>query len=55
MCYNGFTIKINMYKYKSFKDGRCAHKKNGLRHLKVNKFIGVPLDGLKVEVRLDVI
>lgn len=27
MCYNGFTIKINLCKSKRFKDGRCTCKR----------------------------
>ena len=26
MCYIGFTIKINLFKYKIFKDGSCRYK-----------------------------
>ena len=26
MCYNGFTTKINLFKYKRFKDGKCRYK-----------------------------
>ena len=26
MCYNGFTIKIKLIKYKRFKDGRCRYR-----------------------------
>ena len=26
MCYNGFIIKINLFKYKRFKDGRCRYR-----------------------------
>ena len=25
-CYNGFTMKINFFKYKKFKGGGCAYK-----------------------------
>ena len=30
----GFTVKINLFKYKRFKDGRCRYKNTGSRHLK---------------------
>ena len=33
MCYNAFTIKINFFKYKRFKDGRCTYKTTGSSHL----------------------
>ena len=29
MCYNGFTIKIDLFKSKRFKDGRCTYKNAG--------------------------
>ena len=34
MCYNGFTIKKELFKYKRFKDGGCAHQITGPNHLK---------------------
>ena len=34
MCHNGFTMKINLSKYKRFKDGGCAYSENtGSSHL----------------------
>ena len=29
----GFTVKINLFKYKRFKDGRCRYNNTGSRHL----------------------
>ena len=29
----GFTVKINLFKYKKFKDGRCRYNNTGSRHL----------------------
>ena len=34
MCYNGFTIKDELFKYKRFKDGVCAYQITGSSHLK---------------------
>ena len=34
MYYNGFTIKNELFKYKRFKDGGCAHQITGSSHLK---------------------
>ena len=34
MCYNGFTIKIDLFKYKRFKDGGCAYENTGSSHFK---------------------
>ena len=34
MCYNGFTTKINLFKYKRFKDGKCRYKSIVSSHLK---------------------
>ena len=34
MCYNGFTIKDELFKYKKFKDGVCAYQITGSSHLK---------------------
>ena len=34
MCYNGFTIKINLFQYKRFKDWRCTDKTTGSSHFK---------------------
>ena len=34
MCYNGFTIKKELFKYKRFKDGGCAHQITGSNNLK---------------------
>ena len=31
---NLFTIQINLFKYKKFKDGGCAYKNTGSGHLK---------------------
>ena len=31
---NGFTIKIKLFRYKRFKDGRCAYKNTESSHLK---------------------
>ena len=33
MCYNGFTIKIYLFKSKRFNDGRCTYKNTGSSHL----------------------
>ena len=35
MCYNVFTIKIILFKYKRLKDGRCTYKNTGSSHLKI--------------------
>ena len=35
MCHNRFTIQIDLFKYKRFKDGGCAYKNTESRHLKV--------------------
>ena len=29
----GFTVKINLFKQKRFKDGRCRYKNTGSSHL----------------------
>ena len=34
MCYNGFTIVINLFKSKRFEDGRCTYKNTGSSYLK---------------------
>ena len=34
MCCNGFTIKINLFQYKRFKDWRCTDKTTGSSHFK---------------------
>ena len=34
MCYNGFTIKDELFKYKRFKDGVCAYQITGSSHLR---------------------
>ena len=39
MCYNVFTIKINFFRYKRFKDGRCTYKNNGSSHLNEKIYI----------------
>ena len=31
MCHNRFTIQIDLFRYKRFKDGGCAYKNTGLR------------------------
>ena len=31
----GFTIAINLFKYKKFKDGRCTYKNTRSSHLKL--------------------
>ena len=33
MCYNGFAIKINYFKSKRLKDGRCTYKNPGSSNL----------------------
>ena len=38
MCYNGFTIKINLFKSKKFEDGRCTYKNTGSSHLNLHGF-----------------
>ena len=35
MCHNRFTIQIDFFKYKRFKDGGCAYKNTGSSHLKL--------------------
>ena len=35
MCYNGFTIKLNLLKCERFKDGRCRYKTVVSSHPKV--------------------
>ena len=35
MCHNRFTIQIDLFKYKRFKDGGCAYKNTGSSHLKL--------------------
>ena len=37
MCYNVFTIKINLFENKRFKDGRCITKITGSSHRKAQK------------------
>ena len=32
MCHNRFTIQIDLFKYKRFKDGGCAYKNTGSSH-----------------------
>ena len=39
MCYNGFTIKINLFKSKRFEDGRCTYKNTGSSHLNSPRFL----------------
>ena len=34
MCHNRFTVQIDLFKYKRFKDGGCAYKNTGSSHLK---------------------
>ena len=34
MCYNGFTTKINLFKYKRFEGGKCRYKSIVSSHLK---------------------
>ena len=34
LCYNVFTIKINMFKHKRFKDGSGIYKNTGSSHVK---------------------
>ena len=34
MCHNRFTIHIDLFKYKRFKDGGCPYKNTGSSHLK---------------------
>ena len=36
MCHNRFTIQIDLFKYKRFKDEGCAYKNTGSSHLNVN-------------------
>ena len=36
MCHDRFTIQINLFKYKRYKDGGCAYKNPGLSHLNVS-------------------
>ena len=37
MCYNGFTVKINLFlKSMKFEDGKCTYKKTGLSDLNKN-------------------
>ena len=36
MCYNRFTIQIDLFKYKRIKDGGCAYKNTGSSHLKLS-------------------
>ena len=41
VCYNGFTIKIDLFKSKRFKDGRCTYKNTGSsQHKFANHFKG---------------
>ena len=47
MCYNGFTIKKELFKYKRFKDWGCAHQIIGSNHLKSS----LTLASLKNRVR----
>ena len=35
MCHNRFTIQIDLFKYKRFKDGEFSYKNTGSSHLKV--------------------
>ena len=35
MCYNEFTIKIKLFRYKRLKHGRCAYENVGSSHLKL--------------------
>ena len=37
MCHNCFTIQIDLFKYKRFKDEGCAYKNTGSSHLKVKR------------------
>jgi len=48
MCYNGFTIKIKLFKSKRFKDGKCTYmyKNTGLSHLKERDNYITNLSGL---------
>ena len=39
MCYNVFTIKINLFEYKRFKHGRCTYKNTGSSHLYLRKLV----------------
>ena len=45
-CYNVLTVKINLFKSKRFKDGRCTYKNTGSSHLNVLRkriFFLIPL------------
>ena len=45
-CYNVRTVKINLFKSKRFKDGRCTYKNTGSSHLNVLRkriFFLIPL------------
>ena len=37
MCHNCFTIQIDLFKYKRFKDEGCAYKNTGSSQLKVKR------------------
>ena len=36
MCYDRFTIQIDLFKYKRLEDGGCAYKNTGSSHLDVS-------------------
>ena len=38
MCYNDFKIKIKLFKYKRFKDGRCIYKNTEFSHLNTSHY-----------------
>ena len=41
ICYNVFTIKITLVKYKRFKDGRCTSKNIGSSYLKCQMYLSL--------------
>ena len=48
MCHNRFTIQIDLFKYKRFKDGGCAHKILGRATLKLFGFVKPRANGRNI-------